>query len=135
MIIGGVCKQFLYDTVAALADADAYVALIGKDADIGPDSMVFSGQGEIKAQGYATGGKKLQNFSCGLDDGIAWAAWDQPSWMNATITADAAVIYLKGRGNRILTVLPFDEQKRSSQGLFRLKFPPPGPKNAVFWLA
>lgn len=135
MIIPGVSKHVLLDFVRGLGDADCHMALLRSDCALCPNDAIFTGQGEIRAQGYAAGGKRLNNFACGLDDGIAWAAWSNPEWMNATIKANGSVIYAKNWGNRIVTVLDFGEEKSSSQGLFRVKMPAPGPSGAVFWLA
>lgn len=135
MILPGVSKQLLYYFVKMLGEADCHIALLTKQANIDPDTGVFDGTGEIKAQGYTTGGKRLSNFVCGLDDGIAWASWGNPEWTNATIRACGAVIYAKGMGNKIISVHTFPEEQTSSQGTFRVKMPPPGAAGAVFWLS
>jgi hypothetical protein len=131
----GVGKHLLLDFVQSLGDADCHIALLSESCDLCPTDATFTGKGEVRAQGYGAGGKKLQGFSSGLDDGIAWAAWQNAEWQNATIRACGAVIYAKGWGNRIITIVDFGEEQRSTQGMFRVKFPAPGPNNAVFWLA
>lgn len=135
MIVPGLSKHLLLDFVRSLGDADCHFALLRSDAQLGPESGYFDGTGEIRAQGYAAGGKKLQNFACGLDNGIAWASWGNPEWLNASIKASGGVIYAKKQNNRIVTVLDFGEEKTSSQGLFRIRMPAPGPTNAVVWMA
>jgi hypothetical protein len=135
MIIPGVSKELLCDFIKSLGTADCHMALLSKDADYGPKSGRFDGSGEVRNQGYAQGGKKLQGFSHGLDDGIAWASWNNVEWMNASIKAHGAVIYAKAWDNRVITVIDFGEEKSSSQGLFRVKMPTPGSANAIFWLA
>lgn len=135
MIVTGVSKQLLLDFVKSLGDGDCHIALLSKDASYSPQDGQFTGQGEVKATGYGAGGKRLTGFTYGLDNGVAWAAWSNAEWMNASIKASGAVIYQKGNDDRIVTVLEFDEEKSSSQGLFRVKFPPPGAKDAVFWLS
>lgn len=135
MIAGGVSKVLLLDFVKSLGEGDCHLALLSSDADCNCMSGVFTGQGEVKAQGYAAGGKRLNNFTCGLEDGVAWANWSHAEWMNATIKAHGAVIYQKARDNRIVTVLDFGSEQSSSQGLFRVKMPPPGVNGAVFWLS
>lgn len=131
----GVSKALLLDFVDSLRDADCHMALVTRTSDISPQTPTFTGHGEVRAQGYAAGGKKLQGFACGLDDGIAWCSWSNVEWQNATIKADGYVIYAKAWGNRVITVGEFDEEKRSSQGMFRVRMPQPGPSNAIFWLA
>lgn len=135
MIIGGVSKQLLHHIVRSLGDKDCHLALLSKDADLNCMTETFTGAGEIRATGYAAGGKKLQNFGCGLDEGIAWCSWSNVEWMNATIKASGAVVYAKGDGNRVVTVIDFGEEHSSSQGLFRMKLPAPGAKDAIFWLS
>jgi hypothetical protein len=135
MIASGVSKHLLHDFVRSIGEGDCHIALLSKDAHCCPDDAVFTGQGEVRATGYGAGGKRLTGFSCGLEDGIAWIAFNNAEWMNATIKASGAVIYQKTKDNRIVTVLEFDEEKSSSQGLFRVKFPPPGAKDAIFWLS
>lgn len=135
MIQPGVSKHLLLYFVEELGEGDCHLALLSRNASMDCDVSTFTGQGEVVAQGYAAGGKRLQGFSCGLDDGIAWAAWNSVDWMNASIRACGAVIYQKAKGNRIVAVLDFGEEKVSSQGLFRVKLPAPGAKGAVFWLA
>ena len=134
MIIGGVSKQLLHDFIRSLGSKDCHIALLTKEADYNAMSETFSGQGEIKATGYASGGKKLQGFVHGLDNGVAWCAWNNADWMNASIKAHGAVIYAKGDSNRVVTVLDFGAEHSSSQGLFRVKLPLPGAKDAIFWL-
>lgn len=131
----GVGKSLLLDFVDSLREADCHLALLTSKSDVSATTPVFDGSGEVRGQGYATGGKKLQNFACGLDDGIAWCAWANVEWQNATLKADGYVIYARGWGNRIITVGSFDEEMRSSQGMFRVRMPAPGPNNAIFWLA
>ena len=135
MIISGVSKHILYDFVRSLGEKDCHLALLSKDATAHAMTEVFTGAGEIRATGYAAGGKKLQNFTHGLDDGVAWCSWSSVDWMNATIKACGAVIYAKGDGNRVVTVIDFGEEFSSSQGMFRAKMPPPGAKDAIFWLS
>ena len=135
MIVPGVGRQTLLGFMESLGKSDCHMALLRDGASIGPDTTAFDGSGEVRASGYAAGGKRLQGFSCGLDNGVAWAAWNTVEWMNATIKASGAVIYAKENGNRIVAVLDFGEEKASSQSLFRVKMPPPGADNAVFWLS
>jgi hypothetical protein len=135
MILPGVAKDLLLDFVKTLGTADCHMALLTKDADYSPQTSQFTGTGEVRCQGYTAGGKKLHGFASGLDDGIAWVNWGSPEWANATIKAHGAVIYAKGWGNRVVTVIDFGEEKSSSQGLFRVKMPAPGSANAIFWLA
>lgn len=135
MIVSGVSKHQLFDFVKSLGEGDCHMALLAKGANYNTNSDVFDGSGEVRAQGYVTGGKRLTNFGCGLDDGIAWASWGNVEWSNASIKAVGAVIYQKGKGNRIVTVLDFGDEQVSSQGMFRVRMPNPGAANAVFWLA
>jgi len=135
-VVPGVAKTLLLDFVRSLGEDDCYMALLREGASFSPDTAVFTGEGEVQARGYVAGGKKMSGFACGLDEGIAWATWSNVEWMNASIKAIGAVIYARGRGNRVVSVFELDEPvKSSSQGLFRVKMPAPGAKDAVFWLA
>lgn len=135
MIAPGLSKHLLHHYIQSLGGADCHLALLRDNADYGTDTRVFDGAGEIRAQGYAQGGKRLTNFSCGLDNGIAWANWSSPEWLNASIRASGAVIYAKNWGNLVVAVFAFEEEQASSNSLFRCKMPPPGADNAIIWLA
>lgn len=135
MITPGVSKHLLLDFVQSLGSKDCHMALLSDKASLDCNTAVFDGTGEIRAQGYAAGGKRLLGFSSGMENGIAWAAWNNVDWQNATIKATGAVIYSKADANRVITVISFGEEKSSSQGLFRVRMPAPGSTDAVFWLA
>ena len=130
----GVSKHILLQFIQSLNGADCHMALLKTGARIDADTFVFDGTGEAEGSGYAAGGKRLQGFSCGLDNGTAWAAWNSVDWMNASIKAKGAVIYAKAWGNKIVAVLEFDEEKSSSQALFRVRMPAPGSQGAIFGL-
>lgn len=134
MLQSGVGKHLLMDFVRSLGTADCHMALVTDSANLSPATETFEGQGEVRAQGYAAGGKRLNNFACGLDDGIAWASWSNVEWQNATIKASGAVIYDRAT-KRVITVLDFGGEQSSSQGMFRVRMPPPGAANAVIWLS
>ena len=68
--------------------------------------------------------KVLTGFTVGLSGDTAYMDFDDPDWLNASFTADAALIYNASRGNAAIAVLAFDPST-ATNGPFTFKFPPP----------
>jgi hypothetical protein len=58
-----------------------------------------------------------------LDGSTAIFDADNVSWANATISAQAAVIYNGSFSNAAIAVLDFGEVKTSTNGTFEIQFP------------
>ncbi len=66
----------------------------------------YSRTGESSGASYAQGGKSLSGFSrrVGAEDTV-YIDFDNPSWENVSISADAAVIYNASKSNKVLIIL------------------------------
>lgn len=90
-------------------------------------ATAYNTTGELTtAGGYTQGGIALSGFTVGLSADTAYIDWSvDPSWLNATFTADAAVIYNASRSNKILAVLAF-ASTTASAGTFTIQLALPG---------
>lgn len=95
-------------------------------ADKNRSAVSYNSQGELlNANGYKRGGLELSGFAAALVGGAACLDWNDPSWPEASFTADAAVIYNASRSNKILAVLAFPPAS-STNGPFTVVFPDSG---------
>jgi len=139
MITGsGPCASFKRELLEAKHDftSDQFMmALYTADADLNVDTTAYTTQGEVSALGYGPGGQMLRGVQVlGPQSRAAYVTWDDPVWLNSTITARAALIYNQTAGQRAVAVLDFGDNKSSNNGDFRVKLPPPAPTTALIRL-
>lgn len=129
-----VCASYKQEIFSGIHDAaDRYrIALYNADANLGPDTKVYTPINEVRGPGYEPGGQTLTGFRSGIDNRVAWLDWKNgPSWYNATIVARAAMIYNYSKGNRSVAVLDFGSNKTSTNGTFEIVFPKPTANEAL----
>jgi hypothetical protein len=78
------------------------------------------------AGGYTAGGIELSGFTVGSSGDMAYIDFaTDPSWPNASFTADMAVIYNSSRSNKALVVLSFGTTT-ATDGTLTVNLQPPG---------
>lgn len=104
--------------------ADAlYMALYTVAADIGPNTTVYSTDGEVVGTGYTAGGELLLNVTVQSTGTTAFVNFDNPTWANASFTARGALIYNATQGTSAIAVLDFGADKTCNSSNFTVTLP------------
>lgn len=107
------------------------IALYTSDADLGPDTTVYSTTNEVSGTGYTAGGEVLLNVIVQQGNGTGYATFDNPSWPGANFTTRGALIYNHTKGNKSIGVFNFGtDQSMTNQG-FTIQLPADNPETAV----
>ena len=116
-------KEDLMDTTANLEANTLKVALYDNTATLSSATTAYATANEVSGSGYTAGGAAMTGMAVTLDGSTAIFDADNVSWANATITAQAAVIYNNSFSNAAIAVLDFGEVKTSTNGTFEIQFP------------
>ena len=107
------------------------IALYTADANLGPDTTVYSTTNEVSGTGYTAGGEVLLNVIVQQGNGTGYATFDNPSWPGANFTTRGALIYNYTKGNKSIGVFNFGtDQSMTNQG-FTIQLPADNPETAV----
>ena len=109
------------------------IALYEAAAPLDSNTAAYATEGEIAALGYTAGGQNLVNAQILLDPAarIAYATFDDATWLDSVIVARGALIYNQTAQQRAVAVLDFGVDRTSNHGPFTVQFPPPGPTTAL----
>ena len=123
--IATVFKQDLMSPGGNLAALTLKCALYDNTATLNATSAAYATANEISASGtnYTTGGNVLTNVAISVDGTTAIFDADNVTFPNATISAQAALLYNNSRANAAIAVLDFGGVKTSTNGTFELQFP------------
>ena len=116
-------KEDLMDTTANLEANTLKVALFDNTATLSSATTAYAVANEVSGSGYTAGGEAMTGMAVTLDGSTAIFDADNVSWANATITAQAAVIYNNSLSNAAIAVLDFGGNKTSTNGTFEIQFP------------
>ncbi len=116
-------KEDLMDTTANLEANTLKVALFDNTATLSSATTAYATANEVSGSGYTAGGEAMTGMAVTLDGSTAIFDADNVSWANATITAQAAVIYNNSLSNAAIAVLDFGGNKTSTNGTFEIQFP------------
>ena len=116
-------KEDLMDTTANLEANTLKVALFDNTATLSSATTAYAVANEVSGSGYTAGGEAMTGMAVTLDGSTAIFDADNVSWANATITAQAAVIYNNSFSNAAIAVLDFGGNKTSTNGTFEIQFP------------
>ena len=120
-----VFKQDLMSPGGNLAAQTLKCALYTNAATLDATTSVYITGNEVSDSGtnYTTGGNTLTNVAISVDGTTAIFDADNVTFPNATISAQAALLYNNSNANAAIAVLDFGGVKTSTNGTFELQFP------------
>jgi len=121
--LANVFKEDLMDTTANLEANTLKVALFDNTATLSSATTAYAIANEASGSGYTAGGEAITGAAVTLDGSTAIFDCDNVSWANATISAQAAVIYNNSFSNAAIAVLDFGSVKTSTNGTFEIQMP------------
>ena len=112
-------------------------ALYDNTATLNQNTTAYITANEISDSGtnYTIGGATLTNVAISTDGTTAIFDADNVSFANATISAQAALIYNANNSNSSIAVLDFGGVKTSTNGTFELQFPNADATNGLIRIA
>ena len=123
--IATVFKQDLMSPGGNLAALTLKCALYDNTASLQANTTAYATANEISSSGtnYTTGGNALTNVAITVDGTTAIFDADNVTFANATISAQAALLYNANNSNSAIAILDFGGVKTSTNGTFELQFP------------
>ena len=123
--IATVFKQDLMSPGGNLAAQTIKCALYDNTASLAANTTAYATANEVSSSGtnYAAGGNTLTNVAISVDGTTAIFDADNVTFPNATISAQAALLYNANNSNSAIAVLDFGGVKISTNGTFELQFP------------
>jgi len=130
-------KQDLMSPGGNLEAQTLKCALYDNTATLNENTAAYITANEISDSGtnYTTGGATLTNVAISTDGTTAIFDADNVSFANATISAQAALIYNANNSNSAIAVLDFGGVKTSTNGTFELQFPNADATNGLIRIA
>jgi len=130
-------KQDLMSPGGNLEAQTLKCALYDNTATLNENTAAYITANEISSSGtnYTTGGATLTNVTISTDGTTAIFDADNVSFANATISAQAALIYNANNSNSSIAVLDFGGVKTSTNGTFELQFPNADATNGLIRIA
>ena len=130
-------KQDLMSPGGNLEAQTLKCALYDNTATLNQNTAAYITANEISASGtnYTTGGATLSNVAISTDGTTAIFDADNVTFANATISAQAALIYNANNSNSSIAVLDFGGVKTSTNGTFELQFPNADASNCLIRIA
>ena len=112
------------------------LALYQSSATLGETTTAYTTSGECPSTGnYTAGGNTLTvNVTPTNTGNVAYVSFANTSWIDATITANGALIYNSSFGNAAVAVLAFGGDKTSTNGTFAVNFPTADASTAIIRL-
>ena len=120
-----VFKQDLMSPGGNLAAQTLKCALYTNAATLNATTPAYTATDEVSDSGtnYTTGGNTLTNVAISVDGTTAIFDADNVTFPNATISAQAALLYNANNANSAIAILDFGGVKTSTNGTFELQFP------------
>ena len=130
-------KQDLMSPGGNLEAQTLKCALYDSTATLDQNTAAYITANEISNSGtnYTTGGATLTGVTISTDGTTAIFDADNVSFANATISAQAALIYNADNSNSAIAVLDFGGVKTSTNGTFELQFPNADATNGLIRIA
>ena len=127
MIQQGACTVFKVNMASgnedfAVGSPYTYkIALYTANANIGPDKLNYTADGEVTGTGYTAGGAVLTVIPVTSSGSVAYISFDNVTWNPANFTARGALIYNSTTGAAVC-VLDFGSDKTATN-TFTVTFP------------
>ena len=130
-------KQDLMSPGGNLEAQTLKCALYDNTATLNQNTTAYLTANEVSNSGtnYTVGGATLTNVAISTDGTTAIFDADNVSFSNATISAQAALIYNANNSNSSIAVLDFGGVKTSTNGTFELQFPNADATNGLIRIA
>ena len=128
-IVQAICTVFKQDLMSPGGNLEAQTlkcALYTNAATLGATTSIYETANEVTGNvttNYTTGGNALSNVAISVDGTTAIFDADNVTFPNATISAQAALLYNASNANAAIAVLDFGGVKTSTNGTFELQFP------------
>jgi len=131
VIRSGLCNTFRVEQLSDgihKAEHQYMIALYERTAEIGPDTVSYTTNGEVTGEGYQAGGAPLTARLAQLLDGVACLDFIAPIWRLATINgARGALIYNASLpGLNAVCVVDFGYEYTCVNGPMAPQLPEPG---------
>ena len=98
------------------------MALYDKAADLGARTKSYTRDGEARGEGYAAGGKLIDDWKVVETPAGAHVEFGAVIWPGATLKAAGAMVYNASRpGNPAIAVLSFGEEVASTRAPFTVR--------------
>jgi hypothetical protein len=149
-ITQGMCTSFKVDLLSAGHNFSSsnraltastpdifYIALysVANGAALDVNTTSYTTVGEISGSGYTAGGQVLniinQPSNIGTPNTTAYINFANPSWVNASFSADGALIYNSSNSNKSVIVLAFGGTKTATNNTFTVIMPATGTGNSI----
>lgn len=117
------CKADLLQGIHDLSEDVLMIALYAEGADLGPDTVHYTTDGEVSGTGYTAGGKDLEGMAIQMSSGSAWVTWDNVSWAGADFYASGAMVYNANAEDKAIMVLSFGMPRLFSSTSNTITFP------------
>lgn len=134
MITAGLTNSFKEQLLLGQHDLETDVlkmALYTEDAVLGPDTTVYTTTQEISGTGYTAGGEILVNVTVSLGNGVAYASFDNPTWLATSFTTRGALIYNVTKSNKSIAVINFGSNQTTLNQNFQIQLPTNNPETAL----
>lgn len=135
MIQQGACTVFKTNLLAGREDFAAgspytyKIALYTASANLGPDTTVYTSDGEISGTGYTATGQALTVIPATSSGTVSYISFDTVTWNPANFTARGALIYNSTTGAAVC-VLDFGSDKTAANS-FTVTFPTADANSAI----
>lgn len=135
MIQQGACTVFKTNLLAGnedFATGSPYtykIALYTASANLGPDTTVYTSDGEISGTGYTATGQALTVVPVAYEGTTAYISFSNVTWSPAVFTARGALIYNSTTGAAVC-VLDFGSDKTAANS-FTVTFPTADANSAI----
>jgi len=134
MITAGLTNSFKEQLLLGQHDLETDVlkmALYTEDAVLGPDTTAYTTTQEISGTGYTAGGEILVNVTVSLGNGVAYASFDNPTWLATSFTTRGALIYNVTKSNKSIAVINFGSNQTTLNQNFQIQLPTNNPETAL----
>jgi len=138
MITAGLTNSFKEQLLLGQHDLAAdtlKMALYTSSAVLGPSTAAYTPSQEVSGTGYTAGGEILVNVTVNQSNGIAYASFDNPTWIAATFSARGALIYNASKSNKSVGVINFGIDQTPVAQNFQIQLGPNNFDTAIIRIA
>lgn len=100
---------------------DSYkIVFYTSQAELGPETLLYTSDGEVEGKGYKQGGLPLSNPRVWVDRGAGCLTFDSLKIPVSTISVRGYAVINATKGNKVLFVADFGAEYTSTEGPFNL---------------